>query len=270
MLTRTSADRFAASWINAWNSHDIDRLDEHYDDDVELWSPFIASVAGEPTGSLHGKPAAKAYWIAALARFPDLHFVLLNTFAGAGSITLRYRSVLDLIACETFILSGDRRIIGCTRTTTSPISRRRPHRTPPAPLLLTHITPILNVSNVAESMAWFEKLGFRRCWDLGSPPAFGSVGAGEHEIFQCLNGQGGRGRSRPASTGGPHGSDDRERGVWMSLWVDDVDAVHRRCLERGLDVTFPPTDEPWGVRDMHVRHPDGHVFRISKPLGHEP
>ena len=27
---------------------------------------------------------------------------------------------------------------------------------------------------------------------------------------------------------------------------------------------MPPTDEPWGVREMHVRHPDGHVFRISK------
>lgn len=22
----------------------------------------------------------------------------------------------------------------------------------------------------------------------------------------------------------------------------------------------------WGVREMHVRHPDGHVFRISKGL----
>jgi hypothetical protein len=30
---------------------------------------------------------------------------------------------------------------------------------------------------------------------------------------------------------------------------------------------MPPTDEPWGVREMHVRHPDGHVFRISKGLG---
>ena len=32
----------------------------------------------------------------------------------------------------------------------------------------------------------------------------------------------------------------------------------------GLDVTFPPTDMPWNVREMHIRHPDGHVFRISK------
>ena len=39
--------------------------------------------------------------------------------------------------------------------------------------------------------------------------------------------------------------------------------VHRHCLEQGLEITWPPTDMPWNVREMHVRHPDGHVFRIS-------
>ena len=24
---------------------------------------------------------------------------------------------------------------------------------------------------------------------------------------------------------------------------------------------------PWNVREMHVRHPDGHVFRISRGIG---
>jgi len=26
---------------------------------------------------------------------------------------------------------------------------------------------------------------------------------------------------------------------------------------------------PWNVREMHVRHPDGHVFRIGKGLKEE-
>ena len=55
----------------------------------------------------------------------------------------------------------------------------------------------------------------------------------------------------------------------MSIWVDDVDEIHRRCLDRGLEVTWPPTDMPWNVREMHVRHPDGHVFRISKGIEDE-
>jgi len=32
-------------------------------------------------------------------------------------------------------------------------------------------------------------------------------------------------------------------------------------------VPFPPTDEPWGVREFHLRHPEGHTFRVSAPLG---
>jgi uncharacterized glyoxalase superfamily protein PhnB len=50
----------------------------------------------------------------------------------------------------------------------------------------------------------------------------------------------------------------------MSVWVDDVDEVHRQCVASGRNVTFEPTDMPWNVREMHVRHPDGHVFRVSK------
>ena len=50
----------------------------------------------------------------------------------------------------------------------------------------------------------------------------------------------------------------------MAIWVDDVDAVHERALAAGLEITHPPTDEPWNVREFHVRHPDGHVFRISR------
>ena len=39
--------------------------------------------------------------------------------------------------------------------------------------------------------------------------------------------------------------------------------------EFGMTVTYPPTDEPWGVREFHLRHPDGHMFRVSAGLGSE-
>ncbi len=45
-----------------------------------------------------------------------------------------------------------------------------------------------------------------------------------------------------------------------------VDAAFQRCLEQGLDVTLPPTNMPQHVREMHVRHPDGHVFRALRGL----
>jgi hypothetical protein len=126
------------------------------------------------------------------------------------------------------------------------------------------ITPILNVSNILDSFAWFEKLGWTKSWDWGEPPTFGCVCSGSCEIFLCQGAQGGRGRSPVTATFGPDGSETGDKGVWMSLWVEDVDAVHRHCVEQGLEIAFPPHDMPWNVREMHVRHPDGHVFRIGK------
>ena len=130
-----------------------------------------------------------------------------------------------------------------------------------------HVTPILNVSDIAASFAWFEKLGWRKCWDWGSPPTFGAVGSGECEIFLCQDGQGSRGGQTPQHVG-----DDDTGGVWMTWWVAspaEVDAAHALALEHGLTVTWPPTDEPWNVREFHLRHPDGHTFRVSAGLEEE-
>src|SRR5262245_65913323 len=96
-------------------------------------------------------------------------------------------------------------------------------------MLAKGLTPILNVSDMQESFAWFEKLGWKKGWDWGDPPTFGGVCSGKFEIFLCLNAQGGRGKSSIAMTGGPDGSDDAEKGAWMSIRVDDVDAVHEGC-----------------------------------------
>jgi catechol 2,3-dioxygenase-like lactoylglutathione lyase family enzyme len=136
-------------------------------------------------------------------------------------------------------------------------------------MLAHHITPILNVSNIQESFAWFERLGWKKLWDWGDPPTFGAVSSGRCEIFLCRGGQGGRGKGDNAATFGVDGDECADKGVWMSIWVDDVDAIHKHCLEQNIEITWPPTDMPWNVRETHVRHPDGHVFRISQGLGEE-
>jgi uncharacterized glyoxalase superfamily protein PhnB len=118
------------------------------------------------------------------------------------------------------------------------------------------LTPILNVSDWEASARWFEQVGFRRgfAWpgDAGSPTTFGAMVWGDAvEVFLCLDAQGGRG----------------EHGAWMSIFVDDVDAVYERCTDAGLDIVRMPRDEPWGVREFHLRHPDGHVLRIGTGTG---
>ena len=126
---------------------------------------------------------------------------------------------------------------------------------------LERLIPILNVSNIQESFVWFEKLGWTKGWDWGEPPTFGGVSNAKCEIFLCQNGQGSRGGPRPQHTG-----DDDTGGVWMSWFLEspaDVDAVYQLAQEQGVIVTLPPTDFPWCVRECHIRHPDGHTFRVG-------
>ena len=130
------------------------------------------------------------------------------------------------------------------------------------------VTPILNVASVGDSMAWFERLGWRRgfSWPEGdADPGFGSVCSDKAEIFLCRGGQGSRGTILPSFPG-----DDATDGVWMSWWMGspaEVDEMHQTALSHGMTVTYPPTDEPWGVREFHLRHPDGHMFRVSAGVG---
>ena len=146
------------------------------------------------------------------------------------------------------------------------------------------VTPVLNVSSIGDSFAWFEALGWQRgfSWNqagmIGDGPnalganehgeaGFESVCSGKATIFLCVGGQGSRGTIMPKFPG-----DDATDGVWMSWWMDspaDVDRLHAVAVERGMTVTYPPTDEPWGVREFHLRHPDGHMFRVGAGLGEE-
>ena len=45
--------------------------------------------------------------------------------------------------------------------------------------------------------------------------------------------------------------------------VDDLVSLHRRLVERGADLIFAPKEEPWGMREMAVRTPDGHRLMLA-------
>jgi ketosteroid isomerase-like protein len=85
------AERFAKEWVAAWNSHDLDRILAHYEDDFEMSSPIIRTMVGEPSGKLRGKAAVGAYWAKALQKLPDLHFELVQALAGVDSVTICYK-----------------------------------------------------------------------------------------------------------------------------------------------------------------------------------
>jgi uncharacterized glyoxalase superfamily protein PhnB len=50
------------------------------------------------------------------------------------------------------------------------------------------------------------------------------------------------------------------------LHVDDVDDFHSQALAVGAEVLKAPTDEPWGMREIALRSPDGHRFMLGQPI----
>jgi ankyrin repeat protein len=105
--------------------------------------------------------------------------------------------------------------------------------------------PILSVKSVPTSIAYYvEKLGFIKAWDWGTPPTFGCIQRDQVRIFLCQGAQG-------------------APGTWISIFVHDVDALHKDYLQRGAIIRQPPTNFPWGVREMNVEDPDGHRLRIG-------
>jgi catechol 2,3-dioxygenase-like lactoylglutathione lyase family enzyme len=51
-------------------------------------------------------------------------------------------------------------------------------------------------------------------------------------------------------------------GGWLAFQVDDVDAVHAELVEKGVEITQPPTDMDYG-RDLGLRDPFGNNLRIG-------
>ena len=111
MIDKSFAEQFAADWIEAWNHHDLDRILSHYDDDFEMSSPYIPQIAGEPSGTLHGKAAVGVYWSKALQLIPDLHFELITTLVGVDSITLYYQGAQNRLVAEVFHFGSNQKVV---------------------------------------------------------------------------------------------------------------------------------------------------------------
>lgn len=100
--------QFAEEWIAAWNSHDLDRILAHYVDDFEMSSPLIVERMNEPSGTLRGKAAVRAYWAKGLALPPPIKFELLAVHAGVNRLALVYRSVGRRFGIELLTLNEAR------------------------------------------------------------------------------------------------------------------------------------------------------------------
>lgn len=90
MLTQTLAHQFSAQWIQAWNSHNLDEILSHYDEQIVLVSPIAARLLNDPNGIVQGKNALTHYFKKGLEAYPNLHFELMDVMWGISSLVLYY------------------------------------------------------------------------------------------------------------------------------------------------------------------------------------
>ena len=107
------------------------------------------------------------------------------------------------------------------------------------------VTPILRVSQLDASLNYYVGvLGFEMDWRNDDGNSFASVSRGQCQLFLSVGDQG-------------------NPGSWMWIGVSDVDALHEELLGRGARVRHPPTNYPWGSRELHTEDPDGNVLRFG-------
>jgi catechol 2,3-dioxygenase-like lactoylglutathione lyase family enzyme len=110
--------------------------------------------------------------------------------------------------------------------------------------------PIFTVRDLRASQRYYrDALGFQVDWEYGDPPDFGSVSRADAVLFLAQSGQ-------------------EHPGAWIMLFVRDVDRLYEELAHRKALIKMPPTNMPWGVREMHVADLDGNMMRFGSALEH--
>lgn len=92
MLSEAQVRQFAAEWLRAWNSHDLDAILSHYAPEIVLTSPVAAKLLNDPAGTVKGESALRNYFKRGLEAYPNLAFELLDVMWGLSSVVLYYKN----------------------------------------------------------------------------------------------------------------------------------------------------------------------------------
>ncbi len=128
------------------------------------------------------------------------------------------------------------------------------NRSVPTDAVLPHVT----YQNVGQALAWLsETFGFREHYRYGNPaePAGAQVSFGNSWLMLESAREG---RSTPSQTG--------SRTQYLTLFVDDVDAIYAQVKAKGAKIVEEINEPIYGERQFGVEDLDGHVWLFSQHI----
>ncbi|HEY5224915.1 MAG TPA: nuclear transport factor 2 family protein [Microbacteriaceae bacterium] len=111
-MTVPDPAEFSATWVDAWNAHDVDRVLSHFRDDIVFSSPAAAQLIEGSDGTLRGKAELRNYWVEGLKLIPELHFTVENVYAGLDTIVINYRNQKGALVNEVLVFEDDLVVTG--------------------------------------------------------------------------------------------------------------------------------------------------------------
>jgi predicted enzyme related to lactoylglutathione lyase len=107
--------------------------------------------------------------------------------------------------------------------------------------MIENVTPILRADDLAATKRYYlDVLGFAVNWEV---PYMLSVVRDGHPLMICDGHQG-------------------QRGMWLWIGVEDVDALYAEFVAKGALIRDPPNSFEWGY-EFQVEDPNGHVLRFA-------
>src|SRR5215469_4725091 len=82
MLTVEKTDDYVKRWVAAFESKDLDLVLAFYTNDVIFHSPLIARLSHDPSGTVQGKAALRAYVKKGFDVFDHIKFTVLDVLRG--------------------------------------------------------------------------------------------------------------------------------------------------------------------------------------------
>src|SRR4051812_10524948 len=107
MLTMEKTADYVERWVAAFESKDLDRVLAFYTEDVIFHSPLIARLSHDPSGTVHGKAALRAYVKKGFEVFDHIKFNVLDVLRGVDSIAIHYKGITGTHVVEVLFFDAD-------------------------------------------------------------------------------------------------------------------------------------------------------------------